>query len=361
MPVKLKRDDEDPEEPGSFKLFVEEHEFLVSFLIFIAIVAIIVLIGYHQPAKSTILSCGDGSFYNSCSITKPYYCNSNGSLFENASVCGCSSNESASGNSCTSSLQTQPKILSLSYILNGQEGHINFTAYGGLASELSKNSQIISYSGSQKPLMSDFIFSKINRQDQSQFLMPLIIGIQNITKDKVEQARIAVSIVQNTPYGVSNKTSSFFGTKVNYSRYPYQVIYDDEGICGEKSELLAFMLRELGYGTAIFYFPQENHEAVGIKCPVEDSYNNTGYCFVETTGPAIISDSSLQYAGGITLTSQPQITLVSTGISLPGNLPEYADARTMAAITQGRFVLLSNSKFNSLVQKYGLINEYQIA
>lgn len=341
-----------------------QHEFSLSLLCFLIILAsIFIIVSIQYPSEKSILqTCGDGSFYNSCSITKPYYCDSNGNLIEKASICRCNSNEEPSGDSCINSdFQTKPKTVSLSYILNGKENEINFVTYKGMSSYLSTLPQDISYSGNETPLISDFIFNKINQQDQRQFLLPLVIAIQNITSDKTDQARIAISIVQNIPYGASNKTTSFFGTQVNYSRYPYQVLYDDYGICGEKSELLAFLLRDLGYGTVIFNFPQENHEAVGIKCPVEDSYNKTGYCFVETTGPAIISDSYLQYVGGTILTPNPEITLISTGDSLPAGLPEYSDAKTMEKITKGEFVLFGSSKFNSLVNKYGLINEYQIA
>ena len=40
---------------------------------------------------------------------------------------------------------------------------------------------------------------------------------------------------------------------------------------------------------------QENHESVGIRCPLEESYKESGYCFIETTAPAIISDDSIEY------------------------------------------------------------------
>ena len=280
MPARQKKEDVS---------WFRQHEFSISFLFFLVILAIISIIIFiqHTP-KQGIQTCGDGSFYNSCSITKPYYCDNNGSLTEKASVCSCDANEQTSGNSCINDFQTKPKTISLSYILDGKENSINFTAYKGMSTYLSTLPQVISYSGNEKPLVSDFIFNKINQQEQRQLLLPLVIAIQNMTSDKTEQARIAISIVQNIPYAGSNKTTSFFGTQVNYSRYPYQVLYDDQGICGEKSELLVFLLSDLGYGTSIFYFPQENHEAVGIKCPIEESYKKRGYCFVETTGPAII-------------------------------------------------------------------------
>ena len=44
------------------------------------------------------------------------------------------------------------------------------------------------------------------------------------------------------------------------------------------------ILRQLGYGAAILDFPNLNHSAAGISCPLSDSVNNSGYCYVETTG-----------------------------------------------------------------------------
>ena len=199
---------------------------------------------------------------------------------------------------------------------------------------------------------------KINEEKQTQFLLPLVIKIQNLTNDKEEQARIAISLVQNIPYGFSNKTERFFGIPVNYSRYPYEVLYDQQGICGEKSELLAFLLRELGYETALFYNQRENHESVGIKCPFEESYKGTGYCFVETSGPAIISDDSIEYAGGVFLESEPEVIFVSTGDSLPAGLREYTDAEEIQNLKKNPFVLFRQSRLENLREKYGLIEEY---
>jgi hypothetical protein len=43
------------------------------------------------------------------------------------------------------------------------------------------------------------------------------------------------------------------------------------------------LLRRLGYGAAILDFPDIDHSAVGIACPVADSLNGSGYCYAETT------------------------------------------------------------------------------
>ena len=170
----------------------------------------------------------------------------------------------------------------------------------------------------------DFKLKSINEEVQRTFLMPLVSKIQNITFDKDEQAIIAISIVQNIPYGFSNKTQQISGkNSVAYSRYPYEVLYGFQGVCGEKSQLLSFLLKELGFQTAIFYNQQENHESVGIKCPIKESWQNTGYCFVETSGPSIITDTLISYTGGIILESKPEVMVISEGISLRKGLQKY--------------------------------------
>ncbi|MDP3991884.1 MAG: hypothetical protein Q8P79_00020, partial [Nanoarchaeota archaeon] len=126
----------------------------------------------------------------------------------------------------------------------------------------------------------------------------------------------------------------------------------------EKSELLTFLLRELGYGTAIFYNQPENHESVGIKCPVEESYKGTGYCFVETTGPSIITDDSIEYFGGIVLESKPEIILISDGYGLSRGLQEYRDAELMKRMRQGKFVPFRNFELKRLKERYGLVEIY---
>ena len=136
---------------------------------------------------------------------------------------------------------------------------------------------------------------------------------------------------------------------------------DNEGLCGEKSELLVFLLKELGYGTVMFYFLNENHEAVGIKCPVEKSLEKSGYCFLETSGPSIITDNSIEYADGITISSEPEIMLISEGNSLPNNMYEYTDAKDLRDIKAKNFFgFFKFWKLDDIKKKYGLEEEYNL-
>jgi hypothetical protein len=331
----------------------------------VVILGIIFLVFVIAPKNNikAVPVCGDGSFYNTCSLDKPYYCNSQGVLVPDPTDCGCPLLTKQQGTSCTTNYQTMPKTEKLSYVLQGKNGTIDFTLYKGLYNYLSLIPEDISYNYGQGTVRSDFKLMRLNEINQKPLLDPLVKAIENAAPNsKVDQARIAISIVQNIPWGSSGKIVNFTnGQQIGYSRYPYQVLYDNQGLCGEKSELLAYILRDLGYGVALFYYPKENHETLGIKCPVEYSLNGTGYCFVESSGPAIISDSSITYAGGVTLSSSPSITLISDGISLPDGLPEYSDAKTFARLRSRNWLdPISQQIFRNLEEKYGLGKVYNI-
>jgi len=329
-------------------------EFFVSISFFILFLALIILV----PKVLVELkedTCGDGTPYDSCSSVKPFYCQG-GRLIEKASSCGCEGIVSRDSCIMDLNLQAAQKSITLNYIFDGKKKTIDFAVYKGLADYLSDIPRQISYSNGEIPNRAEFISKKINEEKQRQLLLPLAIEIQNLSNDKEEQAKIAISLVQNIPYGFSEKRGPFQG--VNYSRYPYEVLYDKEGICGEKSELLAFLLREIGYETAIFYNQKENHEFVGIKCPLSESHKKTGYCFVETSGPAIISDDSIEYANGVTLESEPEIIPISEGRDLPEGLQEYRDADEIRRLKKNPFVLFRQSRLEKLMEKYGLIEEY---
>ena len=342
-----------------------KYKIAVSLLSAIVLVFLFVFIWNSFSAKTdeqnAVSTCNDGSFYDTCNLNKPYYCDAEtGKLVEKASLCGCPDGMSKSGESCISKYQTDPKDIRLKYVLRGEERYLNFTVYSGLAQYVSNLPKVINYQTGERPLRSDFKIRSINNQEQRQLLLPLLIAIENEARNKEDQIRIAISLVQNIEFGQSNQTLNLpGGNNISHSRYPYEVLYDTMGVCGEKSELLAFLLKEMGYGTVFFYYPDENHEAVGIKCPLKYSVDNTGYCFVETTGPSIMTDTGIEYVGGIKLTSQPEIILVSNGDQLDAGLYEYKDAKEMMKLRDNGLVFFKEMRLNTLKEKYGLTDIYQ--
>lgn len=306
--------------------------------------------------------CGDGTFYNSCSQVKPYFCLS-GKFIELASLCGCPEGFELNGESCISKYQDNPKIARLKYTLRGKMDFIDFEVYENFSDYVFKIPRSISYSGEYNVSRADFKLKAINEEEQRKFLLPLVIEIQNLTNNKEDQVRIAISLVQSIPFGSSNKTYSFLGEQLNHTRYPYEVLYDFQGVCGEKTDLLVFLLRELGYGTSFFYYIPENHEAAGIKCPAEESLMNTGYCFIETTSPSIITDDEIAYANVGKLHSTPEFYFLSDGESLGRNIVEYDDAEKLIRIRnsidrRGLIGPFYRKIIEDLTYKYGLTNQY---
>ncbi len=331
--------------------------FIVIFLIFCISIYFI----FFKKEMANI--CNDGTGYNHCSPIKPYFC-LKGMLVEKASVCGCSNVSEVNGDRCVSEYQTKPKMITLNYVLRGDAGKIYLTVYGGLYDYLSELPRYID--SNENPTLVNFKLKSLNEEQQREMLLPLLVKIENLAKNKDDQARIAVSIVQNIPFGSSNKIVKLGNIGVEYYRYPYEVLYDNEGVCGEKSELLAFLLREMGYESAFLYYSKENHEAMGIKCPVKNSLDNTGYCFIETTGSSIITDSKTEYVSVEQLTSSPEVIPIPGTLSFGEvNFYEYNDAKTLDKIRErakdyGTINYIQHLQFQSLKKKYGLVdvNEY---
>ena len=326
-------------------------------LIFVLLFLITIFYLFTVKERETFI-CGDGTFNENCSLRKPYFC-LNKTLIEKASVCGCPEVLSMQGDLCISKYQNGSKDITLNYILRGEEGKIDFVVYKGMDDYITGLPKTIFYEQGETPSRRDFKLRNINEAEQRELLLPLITKIQNFAQNKVDQMRIAVSIVQNIPYGESGEIITVGRNQINHSRYPYEVLYDVQGACEGRSELLAFLLKEIGYGVVLFYYPLENHEAVGIRCPLEYSLNNTGYCFVETTAPSIISNNQGYYIGWGELLSEPEMILISGGDSLEKNLYEYKDARDLIKISKiieekGELNIFRHNKLESLREKYGL-------
>ncbi len=257
-------------------------------------------------------SCNDKTPQGKCSKNPPFFCDK-GKLIENPSVCGCPESLFFNGSSCISKYYSNSKRISLEYNVDGVRDSIDFIAYEGFYDYVSKIPRFIPVEGNKVPTREDFKLRSIDNEEQKVMLMPLVIEIKNRFKNRNQQAKAAISIVQNIEYD-NGKTNSTIWKKAMSLKYPYEVIYNEKGSCGEKSLLLAFLLKELDYGVAIFYFPNKNHEAVGIKCPFYMDFKDTGYCFIETTSPL---ENGEKYLGTATnFISKPEVIVISEGKSI---------------------------------------------
>jgi hypothetical protein len=261
-----------------------------------------------------------------------------------------------------SSFKTIPKTVDYTYILRGSRGHITYTVYGGLSDYLKGLPKGITYeAGGTPPTDTDFLMRDLNDENQKQFLDPLVDQIKSITSNQDDQARIAISLVQNIPYDMTAFRSGNIEGK-----YPYEVLYTGCGVCAEKSELLAYLLKGLGYGVVIFRYDSSGnfagHDAVGLKCPQQYSYKGTGYCFVESTTPTIITDSNEDYfaSGNSKSTTKLPDTFktlnVCDGNSFESVTAEYYDAIDYDRISHegSEISSIDYDKWKSLVDRYGI-------
>lgn len=95
-----------------------------------------------------------------------------------------------------------------------------------------------------------------------------------------ELLEFAMTLVQFIPYDDVKVSGSL--SNIN-PYYPYETLYLNRGVCSDKTFLAVLMIRKLGYGAAIFDFPDSNHSAAAVSCPLEYSISNSGYCYIETT------------------------------------------------------------------------------
>lgn len=98
----------------------------------------------------------------------------------------------------------------------------------------------------------------------------------NLSKD--ETAELILAFVQNIPYDWEKaELDSVF------PEYPYEVLYNNKAVCSGKTFLAILLFKELGFGTAMFQFPNQEHIAPAVRCPLEYSSYNSGFCFAEAT------------------------------------------------------------------------------
>ncbi len=118
--------------------------------------------------------------------------------------------------------------------------------------------------------------------------------------------------------------------------------------------LLVCILRDLGYGCSILEF--QNHAAVGIACPSQYAYYS-GYAFVESTTPTIITDWQGDYVGAGKLPSSPDYVIVIQDGKLMNSVSEeYQDNQTFQSLINMGPVLdeAHYNQWQALVTKYGI-------
>ncbi|MDD5142309.1 hypothetical protein [Methanoregula sp.] len=216
------------------------------------------------------------------------------------------------------------------YIIDGIPGYIPLNIYTGV------NEYIVSFGDIYTH---DDYNQIVDNEVQREYITPMVKNIKLAAKNPDDEARIAISLVQHIKYDANalneiqvNKSES--GKYIG--RYPYTILSQNwGGICGEKSFLLALLLKDLGYSVVLMEFDDVSHMAVGIKVPSEYSYKNTGYALIESTSPEIPTSYEYSvdgYKTRMSLLTPTKIIKISDGKSFDSVSKEFADAQIQGTI-----------------------------
>jgi hypothetical protein len=213
------------------------------------------------------------------------------------------------------------------YIIDGTPGYIPFKAYTGVNDYITSFGNI--YSG-------DDYNAIVTNDIQREYTKKLVDTIRKDAKNPDDEARIAISLVQHIKYDANSINEIQIDPSKSgqpyIGRYPYTILFENwGGICGEKSFLLALVLKELGYGVALFEFDDIHHMALGIKAPGQYTYGSTGYALIESTEPLIPTFDGYTVGSDTTplsMLTPTKIVVISDGKSFDTINAEFIDAQT---------------------------------
>lgn len=237
-----------------------------------------------------------------------------------------------------------PKTTPFYFMSDGTRHTVRFTTYGGLVDYFAKESHSY-YDDAEQEVIMELLEDDL----QDEYMAPIITQIKKESTSPDEQARIAISIVQHIPYN----WGGLYGFSMDW-HYPYETLHGNKGVCADKSILLAYLLNELGYNVVLFEF--SSHMAVGIKTTSSYDFQRTGYAFIETTRPTIITYVPDEYIGGFRITESPHLIYVQGGTRSLDVSQEYRDATELKKLENMGSVLdqYHYIRWESITSKYDL-------
>ncbi|MFZ5596819.1 MAG: stalk domain-containing protein [Bacillota bacterium] len=137
-------------------------------------------------------------------------------------------------------------------------------------------------------IINNEVANYVNDADSNEIISVLVDGLVEYAESNGYYGDAIVefvaAFVQGLPY-VSDSASTGFD---EYTKYPVETLLERGGDCEDSAILTAVLLRELGYGTALLFLPDQHHVAVGVLGPEQPygtyyTYGGKNYLYLETT------------------------------------------------------------------------------
>ena len=179
-----------------------------------------------------------------------------------------------------------PKEITYSWKYNNTQYTVKETLYGSLYDFYRSSQKSYKYNGELPANWeNDFYSMFLGRVNNDNLISQIAADLKSAAVQKKlnddQIVEMTLAFVQSIPYDEARAKSILAGT--GNTNYPYETLYENRGICSDKSFLLYNLLKEMGYGAALLVYDAQKHMAVGIQCPKEYSSYDSGYCYAETT------------------------------------------------------------------------------
>lgn len=150
-----------------------------------------------------------------------------------------------------------------------------------------------------------YVAHLVQAQVESPFIHHLAAEFKRLRREQLldddAYVELIARAVQALPYGTVQGDVGL----------PIETVAYGDGICTEKSLLLASLLVHEGYETVMWVFESQHHVAVGIACD-GTGFQDSGYAFIETTGEAYVGQANGEYRG-VGPTNRPPQTIALGG------------------------------------------------
>lgn len=169
-----------------------------------------------------------------------------------------------------------------SFFYGGKNYDMNLLLYEDLY-DYYRASSTNTYSGSLNSFLTNFATDE--KQQDAIKQITSFAKEQNLTRQ--QEMELMLSFVCQMPYD----DSKLYSTDGSW-QYAYQTLYENTGVCADKTLLAAALLKDLDYEVALLDFESDQHMALGLKCD-EPRYGS--YCFVEVANVYYASFNPINY------------------------------------------------------------------
>ena len=194
-------------------------------------------------------------------------------------------------------------------------------------------------------------------ETNNKYMEGFVDRLESQFKDDEELVWVTTSLVQNIKYDYNMAYDLTNIDPYGDFYYPYETLYNNRGVCSDKSILLAYILREYGYDVVLFDFKATNHMGVGLKTGDAYDYQDTGYAYIETTIPSMITYDDESLVGN----SYPDLIHVTDGgYGFYYLEDEYNDMKRLKEIDAMPTSVPEDiyDEWMTIVTKYGMTDNY---